>query len=337
MGYAAFGHNADDLAETMIARFFQGCGISGLHGIPAVGSAIIRPLLEVRKNELSALIEVSGLPCSFDSSNDDDDFQRNRIRRYILPVLEQEFPSVVKSLSQSSSFFLEEDALLAESARKIIHWSIEANCATVELASFFALPETMRIRSLLGIINRLKPEAKRVPRKFLASIQVHENDNAEKILLSGYGFTLIKRGRNMVFLPLVVLKAKTRYVLRVYWNRNLIFRGFTLRWRTSSGGGEKMKSSMFLAETIMGKPILCRSRRSGDQLLTTGGLKRLKAVFSAMKVPENLRDMIPVIQVGGAVAGLFGSVYGYTDVIDERFRENKKTEPGLLLTVHNGE
>ena len=52
LGYIALGHTLDDLVETMIMRFFQGCGVSGLHGIPPLRGNRIRPLLEVSKAEL---------------------------------------------------------------------------------------------------------------------------------------------------------------------------------------------------------------------------------------------------------------------------------------------
>jgi tRNA(Ile)-lysidine synthase len=106
----ATGHTLDDQAETVLMRMLRGSGMRGLAGIyPTVDleedgevvGEVIRPLLEVRHRELEAFLREICQPWREDSSNLDPKFTRNRVRRMLLPMLEQEFnPVIAQGLSE---------------------------------------------------------------------------------------------------------------------------------------------------------------------------------------------------------------------------------------------
>lgn len=80
-------HHADDQAETLLMRLNRGSGLAGLAGIraqaviPGHGGALHRPLLGWRKAELEAVVAAAGLEPARDPSNQDDSFDRARIRK----------------------------------------------------------------------------------------------------------------------------------------------------------------------------------------------------------------------------------------------------------------
>lgn len=76
-------HHADDQAETLLMRLNRGAGIGGLAGVRAVNGRIMRPLLHWRRDELAELVSISGLTPVCDPSNDDEGFDRVRIRKAI--------------------------------------------------------------------------------------------------------------------------------------------------------------------------------------------------------------------------------------------------------------
>ncbi|MEO9671010.1 MAG: tRNA lysidine(34) synthetase TilS [Marinomonas sp.] len=86
-------HHADDQAETLLMRLNRGSGISGLAGIrestriPAGGGdgmpPLIRPLLSWRKTDLEAIVSEAGITPVADPSNEDERFDRARIRKAI--------------------------------------------------------------------------------------------------------------------------------------------------------------------------------------------------------------------------------------------------------------
>ncbi len=80
-------HQADDQAETMIMRLNRGSGVAGLAGVRADQHTehwtmrIVRPLLGFRRAELESVVSAAGLQAMHDPSNQDDRFDRVRIRK----------------------------------------------------------------------------------------------------------------------------------------------------------------------------------------------------------------------------------------------------------------
>jgi len=107
----ATGHTLDDQAETVLMRMIRGAGLRGLGGIhPRIpvedddGEAsgeIVRPLLGVRRRELENYLNDIGQSWREDSTNTDEHFTRNRIRKLVVPLLEREFnPAVAENLAE---------------------------------------------------------------------------------------------------------------------------------------------------------------------------------------------------------------------------------------------
>lgn len=95
----AVAHTADDQAETVLAHILRGTGLTGLAGIYPVRGAIVRPLLEVRRQALREYLARLGQPWREDPSNRDVTRLRARIRQELLPRLERDFhPQVVAHL-----------------------------------------------------------------------------------------------------------------------------------------------------------------------------------------------------------------------------------------------
>ncbi|WP_114520666.1 tRNA lysidine(34) synthetase TilS [Altererythrobacter sp. ZODW24] len=83
----ATGHHADDQAETVLMRMNRGSGVAGLAGIRSIGRVLdtdlplVRPLLDWRRSELAEICQAAGVTPAADPSNQDDGFDRVRIRK----------------------------------------------------------------------------------------------------------------------------------------------------------------------------------------------------------------------------------------------------------------
>jgi tRNA(Ile)-lysidine synthase len=113
----AVGHTLDDQAETFLLRLLRGSGGRGLGAIhPVKGGGIIRPLIEVRREEIESYLEERQTSFREDPSNADRRFTRNRIRHEELPRLTAYNPRIVETLARSASLLRdEEDWMEAES------------------------------------------------------------------------------------------------------------------------------------------------------------------------------------------------------------------------------
>ena len=115
-------HTADDQVETILMRVFEGAGIGGLKGIPRVtGNGIVRPILDVWKEDILNYLKKRKIPYRIDRSNVDTRFERNWMRNVLLPLLVKRYGKTVKKriFTLGERFRELDDYLEAEAGRWI--------------------------------------------------------------------------------------------------------------------------------------------------------------------------------------------------------------------------
>ncbi len=112
--HIAFAHNRNDQAETVLMRILRGTGVHGLAAMEYLrADGVIRPLLDVPRPEIEAFCEAEGLSPRRDSTNDSEAYTRNRLRRSLIPMLEEEYnPNLLEGLIRLSESAREDDACL---------------------------------------------------------------------------------------------------------------------------------------------------------------------------------------------------------------------------------
>jgi len=114
----ATAHHLDDSIETFFINLLRGTGLKGLTGIPSKTNFLIRPLSNFSRSEILDYAKLKKLEWREDSSNNTEDYLRNRIRKNVSPILlklQPELHEVMrKNLEhlQQSNFLLEEYASL---------------------------------------------------------------------------------------------------------------------------------------------------------------------------------------------------------------------------------
>ena len=82
--YLLTAHNANDQAETVIMKMMRGTGVKGLRGIHRNTGSIVRPLLDMTKDEIYAYCAANSVPFREDYTNKDTKYFRNKVRHEIL-------------------------------------------------------------------------------------------------------------------------------------------------------------------------------------------------------------------------------------------------------------
>ncbi|WP_294771612.1 tRNA lysidine(34) synthetase TilS [uncultured Rhodoferax sp.] len=112
----AIAQHADDQAETVLLALSRGAGLRGLSAMPQQwqreGLFFHRPLLRVAGKDIRAWLQQQGVVWVEDPSNRDTRFTRNRIRKDLLPVLEQAFPQFRDTFARSAGHAAQAQALL---------------------------------------------------------------------------------------------------------------------------------------------------------------------------------------------------------------------------------
>ena len=113
--------HADDQVETLLLALSRGAGVAGLAAMPAqwqrAGLHWSRPLLRVAGAEVREWLRVRGQAWVEDPTNQDERYTRNRIRRQLLPVLEQAFPQLRDTFARSCAHAAQAAELLQELAQ----------------------------------------------------------------------------------------------------------------------------------------------------------------------------------------------------------------------------
>jgi tRNA(Ile)-lysidine synthase len=82
-------HHQDDLIETAFINIIRGTGPKGLYAI-SMNKNILRPLLKVPKSEIKIYADKNNIKWLEDSTNEDERYLRNYIRRNFMPRLSSE-------------------------------------------------------------------------------------------------------------------------------------------------------------------------------------------------------------------------------------------------------
>lgn len=156
-------HHADDQAETLLMRLNRGSGVAGLAGVRAEGSVpgsggrlrLCRPLLGWRRGELQALVAAAGVEAARDPSNQDERFDRARLRRRLgeAPWLD---PAAV---ARSAALLAEAEAALGWAAGPLFAARADVGEGAVILRPSGLPPELLR-RLVLRCLRQLAPAAK---------------------------------------------------------------------------------------------------------------------------------------------------------------------------------
>ncbi len=118
--FVVLAHHLDDQAETLLLQLLRGAGLKGLSGMPEVRAlrpAFLRPLLEIPRSAIVDYAQSHGLRWVDDESNQNSAFDRNYLRRQVLPMLEKRFPAYRETLSRTSRHLAEAAQLLDELAQ----------------------------------------------------------------------------------------------------------------------------------------------------------------------------------------------------------------------------
>jgi tRNA(Ile)-lysidine synthase len=156
-------HHCDDQAETLLMRLNRGSGVAGLAGVRADGAVpgtggrlrLCRPLLGWRRSELQALVDSAGVEAARDPSNEDERFDRARIRRR-LGEAEWLDPS---ALARSAALLAEAEAALDWTAGPLFAARAQVREGAVILRPNGLPPELLR-RLVLRCLREVAPAAK---------------------------------------------------------------------------------------------------------------------------------------------------------------------------------
>jgi tRNA(Ile)-lysidine synthase len=347
----ATAHTRDDQAETVLMRFLRGSGTKGLSGIyPGVGGwisasvaatvrkfgesastvpplptapptpRIVRPLLDVSRDELRAYLHQLGQAWREDASNADVSFTRNRLRHEIMPVLRLLNPNLDRILAETSEIAREEERW----------WSMQTSAAQRDLWGAFSPterpPRKMRVDVLLAQPLALQ---RRLVRMMLDLPDLHldfdhveavlelaasEPTRSEKVLELPNGWEAVRQDRELWFRRRSQSHQEHGYtiVLSVPGEWEVAGRKIRLSLlrhpANRSPEGETYVRAVLLDPGLQNRGLRVRNWHAGDRYWPahTRQPKKLKDLLQARHIPREQKPFWPVVVSGGEIVWVPG-------------------------------
>lgn len=300
----AIAQNADDQSETVLMRLLRGTGIDGLSGIPYSrsderGYRIVRPLLDVWKEDILKYCKDYNISYVTDKTNNKPIYHRNKIRLELIPHLEEKYnPNIKEALTRLAKSAREDSEYLKREANLVFDKNLSAGC--LDIKGILELDISLRRRVLdlffkyHGINEGITSE------HYLACEELIGSSEASKeimlpggnVLYKSYSSLSIDQGRiedeKVLPIPEIILTdTKELKIIKVEGNKT--YAAFDLKkFEEELGAGSW-------------KRIVVRNRLPGDSIRLKMGTKKLQDLLVDDKVPKRERDLAQVVAIGSRV------------------------------------
>ena len=320
--YLLTAHHGDDLIETILMRIVRGSTLRGYSGFSKVvkknGYKIVRPLIQVTKEEILEYNKKNHIKYALDSSNFKDVYTRNRFRKYIVPQLKKEDINVHKKFYKFSKTLLEYNEFIDKLVNSKINEIYPNNVLNIE---------------------KFKKEDKIIQQKVIYHILENTYQDDLMLITDKHADILLdviksKRSNVKVHLPngVQAIKSYDTLVLSTI-NREVNSYDIELNKFVNLPNGKNIE---VITETKLTNNFVCRldsreislplhvrSRQNGDKILIKGmiGKKKINDVFIDCKIPMDEREKWPiVVDNDGLVVWLPGlKKTKFDKTIDEKY------------------
>jgi tRNA(Ile)-lysidine synthase len=317
------GHNLDDMLETFFMNLLRGSGTRGLKSIPPVRLPFIRPLINVKKQEILTLLQRRGLSYSLDKTNIRLDFRRNLLRHKVIPELVQINPEIHKTIKREIEILRQDDEYLEAQAERVYKKVVtdKKNYASLDLKRILRYNQSIISRVVMKIIKELRGDLKGYETKhFDEIVGLKHKENGKKIHLPKglyaqreYGAIII--GHLRVVQPRrIVVRTKGKAVISGKMViRTRITPNFDVKKR-------KPQREIFDLHKIE-QPLFVRTRMKGDVIMTKIGRKSIKNVFNEFRVPYHRRDDTMMLCDQKGILWIMGMVRASRGFIDKKTKK----------------
>lgn len=293
----------EDQMETVLLQLFRGAGVRGLSGMPlsAVFGAgeMLRPFLDVSKNEIICYAEENKLQWIEDPSNKSDKFDRNYLRNQIIPQLKDRWPALDKTIARSARHCAKSESISQELAKQLLSNVFNESDQTLTITKLLDLEadqQQLVIRQWFYAMKLRMPSEKKVEKILFEVVQSKTSANPEIQEQGRY----VKRYRNKLY---CLNQATIDQVMEnKFWPSEVrqidLNNGFSL---TRGGALEG------IPKTLWHKSEISIKFRDGSEKIKLPGRKghhSLKNLFQEKAIPPWERSQIPLVYLNDQLAAI---------------------------------
>ena len=300
-GALLLAHNRDDRAETFLMRLLRGSGTEGLACMgeteTRMGFRILRPMLSLGREEIRTALREDGIPWREDSSNEDERYLRNAVRKKLIPLMNSLAPGASARIAHTASLAQADQEVLQTLAERALDGRESRSWMSADV--LLEQPEAVRSRMLRSWWRAQGPalrerELNGETTGKLAALT--ERPDGTVNLPAGY--RCVKNGGFLHLIP-----PERNVPEPAEWREPVTeFGGLTLRQEPSAGNPGDGKTCQEVPAGFAEGCVL-RTRRPGDRIRPFGcaGSRKLQDYLTDRKIGEPWRDQIPLLCRGTEV------------------------------------
>ena len=293
--YLMTAHHGDDLIETILMRISRGSSLKGYSGfqkeVEKDGYKIVRPLIDMTKEDLLEYNRENKVQYFIDSSNEKMKYTRNRYRANVLPFLKSEDPNIHLKYLKFSEDLDRAYQIVEREKQKVLKKVTKEGKIIIDL--FKQVDPYFQKEILYSLINKFYEDD-------LILITDHHIDLIMKMLES-------KKANSYVDLPNDVIARKEYNLLEINRKNDEVF-NYEIEYNkyVELPNGKVIKKGFDegnsndicrLCSKEINLPLIIRNRRIGDKMKVKGlnGSKKIKDIFIDKKINSKDRDLWPVV------------------------------------------
>jgi len=330
----AVAHNLDDQAETFLMRMLKGTGIRGLSSIPVKRDRIIRPFLGVYRFEIEQYVGEHSIVYVKDSSNDKIVYERNYIRRQVIPLMEVRNPlfkekiiMLLQDITAINNLYGSKTLEFLEKEQKIENEDI-----SFEIDALKDIDEETRFRVMVSVFARIEPDF--IPLREHARLinNVISSEKPNLMLAMPHGIRIKKVYNRLIFTKKPIPpKITDAFPINNGENRLDLF-GLMLNVSLILQDINSPRLSHRYIAHFDGDKIgdlSVRTFLNGDRFVPLGMKNpvKLKDFFISQKIPKEERGNVLLLVSGHDIIW----VVGYR--IDERYKITEDTKKVLEISA----
>lgn len=318
----AVAHHREDNTETVLLNLLRGTGIRGLRGIQYRNGKVVRPLLDVSRQEIEDYLAECHQDYVTDSTNLQDEVQRNKIRLNVMPRMREIYPNADESIHQGARRLSDAFRIYEYGMDLLMQQVVHGNRILLEELNRTPAPETV----LYEILNRMDFNPAQV-----AAIYEQQGGESGKVYESPT-HRLLRDREALVFEKKAVRPARLEKVLPLEGIMRVTDDVTFLISRSSySSGGplprEKNVICMDLDKVEF--PLVVRTPQTGDRFMPFGmkGMKLVSDFLTDLKKNVFEKERQLLVCSGDKIAWVVG------ERPDDRFRVTEHTRHILRIQL----
>ncbi|NNE07344.1 MAG: tRNA lysidine(34) synthetase TilS [Gemmatimonadetes bacterium] len=337
----ATAHTMTDRAETVLLNLTRGAGLRGIAGITYRRNRFVRPLLDVDREAVLHYLETHDLAFREDSSNENTDYHRNKLRLSIVPEIERALGrSITAPLARSAGIAAEAHDFIAHVASQWLTDSIRRDekrqTDVIDTGPLRRLPPAVGKEAVAQAARRWAESPYSPSREIVESLWVAmESGESKRFRWNDCDFVV--EGGVFAICPRADAPPPASRELAVPGRLALDSGAIVETSRPETRpehltGRPHSLDEAWMDADLVKEPLHVRVWREGDRFHPLGapGNRKLQDLFVDRKIPRTVRGRVPLVEDAEGIVWVAGVE------IADRVRVTERTRAIIEVAIHWG-